>query len=415
MGQSMTRANADCIFARLRANREASLDAAAACGRRPGAGHACRLRRGCRTSSRRHTYANILGRSNEPGLAGRPRGSWSSRRTARGATCPRLQRFPGRRGLATLCVGDFDNDQLSTVFRIPDRTEGVERDNFVWVEGTVSTVADMEAGCGETPQPEIEVSGLTVTDRLGVRPALRVEQVGQALERRGVRVVLERIEFAAEETRIYFALQNRREETLLAFATGLVIDIDGSEIPAIIPIGEGIPAPRGRVAPGSSEHGGFQFPPLAPDGPPITVRGVGREWRRPARKSASGRGWWTPPARYPLRIGRYFDPSHLETRKRNLPRHTATPAGRHPANRTLATSAADKSKPPAGLGRRGGWSVLNRGLSSPSRALRGPLPARERRRSAPRWSGSCLRSRRRSRGPSASPWPGQSHRPPPCR
>jgi len=184
---------------------------------------------------------------------------------------------------------DFDNDQLSTVFRIPDRTEGVERDNFVWVEGTVSTVADMEAGCGETPQPEIEVSGLTVTDRLGVRPALRVEQVGQALERRGVRVVLERIEFTAEETRIYFALQNRREETLLAFATGLVIDIDGSEIPAIIPIGEGIPAPRGRVAPGSSEHGGFQFPPLAPDGPPITVR-----WRG-ARMAPSGEevGEWT--------------------------------------------------------------------------------------------------------------------------
>lgn len=184
---------------------------------------------------------------------------------------------------------DFDNDQLSTVLRIPDRTEGVERDNFVWVEGTVSNVADAEAGCGETPQPEVQVSGLTVTDRLGVRPALRMAQVGQALERRGVRVVLERIEFAAEETRIYFALENRREETLLAFATGLVIDIDGTEIPAIIPIGEGIPAPRGRVAPGSIEHGGFQFPALTPDGPPITVR-----WRG-ARMSPSGEevGGWT--------------------------------------------------------------------------------------------------------------------------
>ena len=184
---------------------------------------------------------------------------------------------------------DFDNDQLSTVFRIADRTEGVERDNFVWVEGRVSTIADMEAGCGETPQPEVEVSSLTVTDRLGVRPALQVQQVGQALERRGVRVVLERMEFAAEETRIYFALENRREETLLAFATGLVIDIDGTEIPAIIPIGEGIPAPRGRVAPGSIEHGGFQFPALAPDGPPITVR-----WRG-ARMAPSGEeiGEWT--------------------------------------------------------------------------------------------------------------------------
>ena len=184
---------------------------------------------------------------------------------------------------------DFDNDQLSTVFRIPDRTEGVQRDNFVWVEGTVRNRAEGQAGCEETPQPEVEVSGLTVTDRLGVRPALRVEQVGQALEQRGVRVVLERIEFAAEETRIYFALENQREETLLAFATGLVIDIGGTEIPAIIPIGEGIPAPRGRVASGSIEHGGFQFPALAPDGPPITVR-----WRG-VRMAPSGEdvGDWT--------------------------------------------------------------------------------------------------------------------------
>ena len=33
---------------------------------------------------------------------------------------------------------DFDNDQLSTVFRIPGVVEGVERDEFVWVEGLVT-------------------------------------------------------------------------------------------------------------------------------------------------------------------------------------------------------------------------------------------------------------------------------------
>lgn len=184
---------------------------------------------------------------------------------------------------------DFDNDQLSTVFRIPDTVGGVERDNFVWVEGEVSRVADPETGCADTLQPEIEVSGLTVTDRLGVRPAVRVVQVGQALERRGVRVVLERVEFADEETRMYFTLDNRRDETLLAFATGLVIEVDGTEIPAIIPIGEGIPAPRGRVAPGTAEHGGFQFPSLNPGDPPITVRWQG------ARMAPSGEelGDWT--------------------------------------------------------------------------------------------------------------------------
>ncbi len=167
---------------------------------------------------------------------------------------------------------DFDNDQLSTLFRVPDTEEGVERDAFVWVEGVVTRVADVDDGCEDAPQPEVEVSGLTVTDRLGVRPVVRMVRVGQALERRGIRVVLERVEFADEETRIYFTLENRGDETLLAFGTGLEIEVDGTEIPAVIPIGEGIPAPRGRVEPGATEHGGFQFPALEPSGPPITVR-----------------------------------------------------------------------------------------------------------------------------------------------
>ena len=170
---------------------------------------------------------------------------------------------------------DFDNDQLSTVFRIPGAMEGVERDDFVWVEGTVVRVAEADGGCGDALQPEVEVAHLTITDRLGVRPARRVVQVGQALERRGVRAVLERVEFADEETRIYFTLENRRDETLLAFATGLGIEIGETEIPTVIPIGEGIPAPRGRVAPGAVEHGGFQFPALEPGGTPITVRWQG--------------------------------------------------------------------------------------------------------------------------------------------
>ena len=184
---------------------------------------------------------------------------------------------------------DFDNDQLSTVFRIPGAVGGVERDDFVWLEGSIVRVTEPGEGCIDAEQPEVEVTHLSVTDRLGVRPALRVVQVGQALERRGVRVVLERVEFAAEETRMYFALENRRTETLLAFATGLGIEVDGTEIPAVIPIGEGIPAPRGRVAPGAVEHGGFQFPTLDPGGPPITVR-----WRD-ARMAPSGEevGEWT--------------------------------------------------------------------------------------------------------------------------
>ncbi len=184
---------------------------------------------------------------------------------------------------------DFDSDQLSTVFRVLGAIEGVERDDFVWVEGVVSPVAAVETGCAEIREPEVEVTHLTVTDRVGVRPALRSIQIGQVLERRGVRIVLERVEFAAEETRIHFTLENRRDETLLAFATGLSIEIDGTELAAIIPIGQGIPAPRGRVASGGIEHGGFLFPVLEQDGPPITVR-----WRG-VRMEPSGEeiGEWT--------------------------------------------------------------------------------------------------------------------------
>jgi hypothetical protein len=184
---------------------------------------------------------------------------------------------------------DFDNDQLATIFRIPGASEGVERDDFIWVEGVVSPAAAEVAGCGGAREPEVEVTHLTVTDRVGVRPALRSLPIDQALERRGIRITLDRIEFAAEETRIYFTLENSRDETLLAFATELVIEVEGIELAAIIPIGQGIPAPRGRVASGGVEHGGFLFSPLEQGGPPITVR-----WRG-VRLAPSGdeMGDWT--------------------------------------------------------------------------------------------------------------------------
>ena len=91
---------------------------------------------------------------------------------------------------------------------------------------------------GAGMQPEVEITPLAVTDRPGVRPALRAIQVDWALECRSVRVGLERVEVASEETHIYFTVENRCDETLLAFATGLEIEIEGTEIPALIPIGE---------------------------------------------------------------------------------------------------------------------------------------------------------------------------------
>jgi hypothetical protein len=168
---------------------------------------------------------------------------------------------------------DFDNDQISTAFLVPALPEALARDAFVWVTGVVEgAITRRDSGGQESVQPLVRVERLLVTDRLGVRPALKALVVGQTLEQRDVRVTLERVEFAFEETRIHFSVENGRDELVGAFATGLVVEQSGVEYPAIIPVGSGVPPPRGRVEPGATERGAFQFPPLSEDGPPFTVR-----------------------------------------------------------------------------------------------------------------------------------------------
>ena len=170
---------------------------------------------------------------------------------------------------------DFDNDQLPAQFRVPSAVPDFVGDEFIWVVGTVTRVTTSDDWCSPDASLQIDVDRLLVTDRVGARPAVFVVPVDQTLEQHGVRVTLDRVEFAAEELRVFVTIENPRNEMFTAFATGLRIEIGTVEIPATVPIGVGIEAPRGRVRPGTVERGGFQFPPLDPNSPPFTVRWQG--------------------------------------------------------------------------------------------------------------------------------------------
>jgi hypothetical protein len=174
------------------------------------------------------------------------------------------------KGLVFKAWVDFDNDQLSTEFFVPGVPSGIGKDDFVWVVGRVTTPAIEDGANGV--DPVVEVERLTVTDRAGVRPARRILRVQQALEHNGVRVVLERVEFAIEEVRIYVSVENKGQEVLKAFGTGLRIELGETQIPAVIPVGKGLRAPRGLVEAGVTESGGFQFPPFDPEGRLFIVR-----------------------------------------------------------------------------------------------------------------------------------------------
>ena len=168
---------------------------------------------------------------------------------------------------------DFDNDRLSTGFRMRAAPEAVMAGAFVWVNGVVDGRVDRPDPRGDSDvQPLVRVERLLVTERIGMRPAVRVLQVVQTLEQLGVRVTLERIEFATEETRVFFAVQNTRHETVGAFGTGLRVHQGTAEFSAVFSIGPGVPPPRGRVEPGATERGGFQFPPISESGPVLEIR-----------------------------------------------------------------------------------------------------------------------------------------------
>ena len=167
---------------------------------------------------------------------------------------------------------DFDNDNLPTVFVIRGAPPELAPDAFVAVRGAVEGAAPHTYPDGrEALVPRVRVTALTITDRLGIRPALWAIDIGQPLVQFDIRVTLERIEFAEEETRLLFAVENRRDETISAIGTGVRVHRGDAEYRAVFPTGHGVPPPRGRVEVGAVERGWFQFPPLELSGPPLVI------------------------------------------------------------------------------------------------------------------------------------------------
>ena len=167
---------------------------------------------------------------------------------------------------------DFDNDDLPTAFVIQGAPPELEADAFVVVRGVVEGAEPHTYPDGrEALIPRVRVTALTITDRLGIRPAVWVVDVGQTLTQADIRVTLERIEFAAEETRLLFAVDNRSDETISAIGTGVRVQRGDVEFRAVFPTGHGVPPPRGRVETGAVERGWFQFPPLDRLGPPLVI------------------------------------------------------------------------------------------------------------------------------------------------
>ena len=168
---------------------------------------------------------------------------------------------------------DFDNDQLSIAFVVPAAPAELTRDAFVQAFGVVDGSLTRSNSAGEEiVHPVVRVQRVLVTDRRGIRPTRTLLRVGQALEQRGVRVTLDRIEFADEETRVFMTVENQRAEVVSAFPTSLSIEQRQLDHPAIISVGPGVEPPRGRVEPGTTEHGAFRFPTFDLGDGPMTVR-----------------------------------------------------------------------------------------------------------------------------------------------
>ncbi len=167
---------------------------------------------------------------------------------------------------------DFDNDDLPTAFVIQGAPPELEAGAFVVVRGVVEGDETHTYPDGREAQvPRVRVTALTITDRLGIRPAVWSVDVGQTLTQLDIRVTLERIEFAAEETRLLFVVENQSDETISAIGTGVLVQRGDAEYQAMFPTGHGVPPPRGRVEAGAVERGWFQFPPLDRIGPPLVI------------------------------------------------------------------------------------------------------------------------------------------------
>lgn len=127
--------------------------------------------------------------------------------------------------------GDPENYERNTIVKYTDDSFSLKDGDYVAIDGQISGAFKGENLMGGTVvAPQIVASSLEIKDyKDAVRPTLKEVAPALTQEQHGCSITVDKIEFAKEETRVYFTVKNESENKFMFYSFDCKIVQDGKQ------------------------------------------------------------------------------------------------------------------------------------------------------------------------------------------
>jgi hypothetical protein len=180
----------------------------------------------------------------------------------------RLLQDPVRRddGAYWQMYADPKNYDWNSAVQYVDPSIPVGAGDFVHVTGTVKGALEGENSFGENVTlVDILAETAEVVDVMAAAsPAEHVALIDASIDQHGLVITLERVEYAADETRVFLNVKNGSTETASLYELQLATAVQGGNIYDTEALWDYYPTVEWELQPGTDSSGVIVFPPLDP-------------------------------------------------------------------------------------------------------------------------------------------------------
>ncbi|WP_051507166.1 hypothetical protein [Saccharibacillus sacchari] len=171
------------------------------------------------------------------------------------------------RGMFIQVYADPDNYGKHVLISMRTPMKEIKKGDFIRVKGIVKGSTEMVSTTGAPMVfPEIKTQSVEVVDYItGFSPSLRTVEVGETQDQHGLKVTLEKVEFAEKETRLYLSVENSTDREGLFYTHTAKIAQGSTQFEQATNFRADYPEPQNQLLPGIRSEGILAFGPIDPE------------------------------------------------------------------------------------------------------------------------------------------------------
>ncbi|EGL83237.1 hypothetical protein CathTA2_1209 [Caldalkalibacillus thermarum TA2.A1] len=174
------------------------------------------------------------------------------------------------------------NYDLNTIIIIEDPAIDVQQDDYIFVSGVVfDEFRGQNAFGAELTAPAIKADAIHKSSYIeAVSPPLLTVEVNEELDQSGFVVLVNQIELAENETRVYVTVRNESEANISVYTFSSKLVQDGKQFDHESNFHADYPELQSDLLPGVSSEGILTFPPIDPDRKQVSfvIEGSSDDW-----------------------------------------------------------------------------------------------------------------------------------------